>query len=97
MIRMTKEELEEATEIILDSIMNSNLSNYTKIELLINLRHFLNPQDYKRNIAVLERDYYMRRFDRDVKNNEQYNDIGESKDENSSEEINRSRGSSRRN
>lgn len=48
---MTKEELEEATDLILDSIINSNLSNYTKIELLINLKHFL--ENYKENIKIL--------------------------------------------
>lgn len=51
---MTKEELEEATEIILDSIMNSNLSNYTKIELLINMKTFL--KDYKENINILSKE-----------------------------------------
>lgn len=50
---MTKEELEEATEIILDSLMNSNLSNYTKIELLINMKTFL--KDYENNIRELNK------------------------------------------
>lgn len=94
---MENSSLEKTFEVFLESVEKLDAPPADKIELLINLRHFLNPQDYKRNIAVLERDYYMRRFDRDVKNNEQYNDIGESKDENSSEEINRSRGSRRTN
>ena len=51
---MTKEELEEATEIILDSIMNSNLFNYTKIELIINMKTFL--KDYKENINILSKE-----------------------------------------
>ena len=50
---MTKEELEEATDIILDSIITSNLSNYTKIELMINLKKFL--ENYKENIRILDK------------------------------------------
>lgn len=48
---MTKEELEEAADIILDTIITSNLSNYTKIELIINLRKFL--ENYRENIKIL--------------------------------------------
>ena len=50
---MTKEELEEATEIILEGVMNSDLSNYTKIELMINLKTFL--KDYENNIIELNK------------------------------------------
>ena len=51
---MTKEELEEATDLILDLIINSKLSNYTKIELLINMKTFL--KDYKENINILSKE-----------------------------------------
>lgn len=50
---MTKEELEEATDIIIDSITNSNLPNYTKVELMINLKTFLS--DYENNIRELRK------------------------------------------
>lgn len=51
MITMTKEELEEATDIILNSIIDSKLDNYTKVELLINLKNFL--FNYDENIKIL--------------------------------------------
>lgn len=50
---MTKEELEEATDIIIDKIVSSNLNNYTKIELMINLKTFLS--DYENNIRELRK------------------------------------------
>lgn len=50
---MTKEELEIATDIILDRIINSDLANYTKIELMINLKTFL--KDYENNIIELNK------------------------------------------
>lgn len=50
---MTKEELEYATDIILDRIINSDLANYTKIELMINLKTFL--KDYENNIRGLNK------------------------------------------
>lgn len=48
---MTKEELEEATDIILESLMTSNLPNYTRVELMINLKKFL--ENYRENIKIL--------------------------------------------
>lgn len=53
MILMTKEELEYATDIIIDRIIESELSNYTKIELMINLKTFL--KDYENNIRELNK------------------------------------------
>ena len=50
---MTKEELEEATDIIIDRIVSSNLNNYTKVELMINLKTFLS--DYENNIKELRK------------------------------------------
>lgn len=50
---MNKEELEEATDIILNSIIESKLDNYTKIELLINLKNFL--CNYENNISYLRK------------------------------------------
>ena len=50
---MTKEELEYATDIILERIESSELSNYTKLELLINMKTFL--KNYKDNIIELNK------------------------------------------
>lgn len=50
---MTKEELEYATDIIIDRIVESELSNYSKIELLINMKTFL--KDYENNIRELNK------------------------------------------
>lgn len=50
---MTKEELEIATDILIDRIVESDLSNYTKIELMINLKTFL--KDYENNIRELNK------------------------------------------
>lgn len=48
---MSNEELEEVFDIIINSISKSNLSNYTKLEVLVNLKLFF--QDYKENIRIL--------------------------------------------
>lgn len=58
---MTKEELEESTDIILDSITTSNLSNYTKLELLINLKTFL--KNYEVNIKELNKLEKMKKYE----------------------------------
>lgn len=50
---MTKEELEYATDIILEIIESSDLSNYTKLELLINMKTFL--KNYQDNIIELNK------------------------------------------
>ena len=50
---MTKEELEYATDIILERIESSDLSNYTKLELLINMKTFL--KNYQDNIIELNK------------------------------------------
>lgn len=48
---MNKEELCEVTEIILDSIITSELNNYIKIEMMINIKKFL--ENYEENIKIL--------------------------------------------
>lgn len=58
---MTKEELEEATDIIIDSITNSNLHNYTKLELLINIKLFL--ENYHKNIKILDKIEKSRKYE----------------------------------
>ena len=49
---MVKEEIEEATEIILKSLIDSDLSVYTKVELMINLKKFF--ENYNKNIMLLK-------------------------------------------
>ena len=51
---MSIEEINEATEIVLNAVMNSNLNNYAKLELMLNLRMFL--ANYDKNINILRRE-----------------------------------------
>ena len=51
---MSSDEIEQALEIIVDSISRSSLDNYTKLELLINLRLFF--KDYDKNIRILNKE-----------------------------------------
>lgn len=48
---MSKEELEEALDIIVDSICKSKMNNYAKIELMMNLKKFF--ENYDKNIRTL--------------------------------------------
>ena len=50
---MNQEELEEVTNILINSIESSNLSLYLKVELMINLRTFLS--NYENNIKLLKK------------------------------------------
>lgn len=50
---MKKESLEEVGDLLIKSIETSNITLYEKIELLLNLRLFL--EDYDNNIKVLKR------------------------------------------
>lgn len=59
---MTKEELEYATDIIIDRIIESDLSNYSKIELLINIKTFL--KDYENNIRELNKIEKSKKYDK---------------------------------
>lgn len=52
---MDKESLEKARNIITDHIMASDIRLADKIELIINLYHFLKETEYQKNIAVLQR------------------------------------------
>lgn len=49
----------ESLEIVQESIANMvdvlDIPIYDKIELLINLVHFLNPDEYENNIKVLQK------------------------------------------
>ena len=47
---MKKESLEEALDLIIDSIDKSNIDIVDKVELMINLKEFLNILSYEENI-----------------------------------------------
>lgn len=51
---MNKESLEKVQEKIAELLNNTDIDTIDKIELLINLIHFLNPETYEENIQVLE-------------------------------------------
>lgn len=48
---MSNEELEEALDLIVKTISESKLHNYTKLELMINLKTFF--ENYEENIRIL--------------------------------------------
>ena len=51
---MNKESLEKVQEKIADLLNNTDIDTIDKIELLINLIHFLNPDKYEENIKKLK-------------------------------------------
>lgn len=51
---MSTDEIEQALEIIVDSISRSSLDNYTKLELMINLKLFF--ENYNKNIMILNQE-----------------------------------------
>lgn len=50
---MKKESLEEALDVIIDSIDKSDIDIVDKVELMINLKEFLNKISYEENIKTL--------------------------------------------
>lgn len=50
---MKTSSLEEAISIIIENIYNSKIPIEDKTELLINLKHFLEPLEYEDNIRTL--------------------------------------------
>lgn len=48
---MSNEELEECIDIIAKALSESNLNNYTKLEMMINLKLFM--ENYEENIRIL--------------------------------------------
>ena len=51
---MSNEELEEVTDLLINTVIKSELNNYTKIELMINLRLFF--ENYDENIRLLNKE-----------------------------------------
>lgn len=58
---MNKESLIKARQIVLEVIDNSDIMTWDKIELLINLNTFLNPETYEEDKNVLMDQYFKRR------------------------------------
>ena len=51
---MNKESLERAGEQIILLLDKMDINNEDKLELMINLYHFLDPKKYKKNIKALK-------------------------------------------
>lgn len=64
---MSNEELNEATSIIIKALSESSLNGYAKIELMINLKKFL--EDYDKNIQVLRVEDKKKKYERPFKRN----------------------------
>lgn len=52
---MNKESLEKVQEKIVDILNSTDIPTIDKIELLINLIHFLDPNKYEENIKILSK------------------------------------------
>lgn len=52
---MKKESLIKAREIILESLEKSNIDKQDKAELMLNMYHFLNENNYSNNIKILSK------------------------------------------
>jgi hypothetical protein len=50
---LNKESLEKVRELVIDVIDNSEIPVTDKVELLLNLYHFLDPEKYEKNIKTL--------------------------------------------
>lgn len=58
---MNKESLIKAKQIVLEAINGLDIEDYDKIELLINLNTYLNPETYEEDTKVLMREYFKRK------------------------------------
>lgn len=52
---MKEESLKIVFNNVFDAINNSNINELDKIELLLNLREFLDPKQYNTNIKILKK------------------------------------------
>lgn len=53
---MEKESLEIVSGKVVDMLNHAEIETIDKIELLVNLMHFLNPDEYEDNIKVLQKE-----------------------------------------
>lgn len=51
---MKSKSLRLAIEMIIDNLDKMNINTQDKVELMLNLRAFLAPEDYKENVAILQ-------------------------------------------
>lgn len=51
---MDASSLEKAMKIIADALQDADIDEVDKVELMINLNKFLNPEEYQNNIAILK-------------------------------------------
>jgi len=58
---MYKESLERARELCIKVLQNNNIDLVDMCELLINIDHFLDPEEYKDNIETLQQRKTLRR------------------------------------
>lgn len=58
---MDKESLIKAREMVLRVINGLDILDYDKIELLINLNTYLNPENYEDDTKVLMKEFFKRR------------------------------------
>lgn len=58
---MKSKSLNIALDIIIEEIAKSEINNQDKVELMLNIREFLEPKNYKENIYVLEKHYENKR------------------------------------
>ncbi len=59
---MDKQSLEITINDLTDRIMQANIPEQDKIELLINLKSFLDPEMYEENIVVMSKSYEERKW-----------------------------------
>ena len=52
---MTKESLEKVQNKVVDILNETDIPTIDKVELLINLIHFLDPEKYENNIKTLKK------------------------------------------
>ncbi len=58
---MDASSLEKAMKIIADALQDADIDEVDKVELMINLNKFLNPEEYQNNIAILKNNEETRR------------------------------------
>ena len=60
---MNRESLEIVQEKVVDLLNDTHIETIDKIELLINLVHFLDPDKYEQNIEILSKELKLTKND----------------------------------
>ena len=53
---MKSKSLNQTTNMIIENLDKMDINDQDKVELMINLREFLKPKNYKENVNVLEKE-----------------------------------------